>query len=178
MENVVEALEMAFGVLIFVLALSITMVMFSNIRSTATAIIDNKDDRQEYIYVDEDEYIDSNGKAIRERTVKVDSIVPTIYRAFNENYIIRFEWKDSDFYLFEIRETRDQNLNGTKNEKYLSNEINFTNLTVPNQEEAKNLLDAIMQGGNYVKNFLIDNSTKYNIEEYLPHGGVAKTRTL
>ena len=83
MENVTDALKMAAAVLIFVLALSISINAFGQARRAATTILEYGDREYDYTYVEESE--------TTERTVGVESIIPSIYKAYKENYKIIFE---------------------------------------------------------------------------------------
>lgn len=84
MENAADALKMAAAVLIFVAALSITINSFTETRIAATTIMDYKDRKYDYTYVDE------NGGSTK-RIVSLDSIIPSIYKAYKENYKIIFD---------------------------------------------------------------------------------------
>ena len=87
MENAIDALHMAVAVLIFVVALSISINAFGEVRMTAQTILDSKD--KEYSYT----YVEDNGTT--ERIVGLESIVPSIYKAYKENYKIVFRDDDS-----------------------------------------------------------------------------------
>ena len=52
MENAVDALKMAGAVLMFVIALSVSIVAFGQVRQTADIILDYKDRETVYIYGD------------------------------------------------------------------------------------------------------------------------------
>lgn len=82
MENATEALKMAFAVLVFVIALTISFMLITQSRSTADFIFTAKDD-QEYV-----ENVTSIGQQTGEsyRVVSIDTIIPTIYRYAQENY--------------------------------------------------------------------------------------------
>lgn len=84
MENAAEALKMAAAVLIFVLALSISINAFGEARITAKTILEYKDNQYniDFSHVEEGQ---------TERRVGVETIVPTIYKAYKENYKIVFE---------------------------------------------------------------------------------------
>ena len=82
MENAVEALKFAFAVMIFALALSISISSFSQANQAVTAIVNMKDRETEYTYVEPSKNLT--------RTVGVESVVPTMYRALNESIIIYF----------------------------------------------------------------------------------------
>lgn len=94
MENVTEALYMAVAVIIFVLALGISILAFSNARSTSDIIIQYNDREYDYTYVN-----DNGGKT--ERIVSAESIIPTITRSYKENYRIIF-YKDENKTPLEI----------------------------------------------------------------------------
>ena len=91
MENAADALKMAAAVLVFVLALSISMNAFSEVRATATTLLEYNDREYDYSYVEEITEI-KNGKEVlvTERVVGAESIIPTIYKAYTENYKIVF----------------------------------------------------------------------------------------
>lgn len=85
MENATDALMIGFAVLAFVLALSLTIGAFSQV----TAVTDDMIEAQETTYSDVD--YDS-----AERIVSAETIVPALYRAYEENYIIRFYYNNTD----------------------------------------------------------------------------------
>lgn len=92
MENAAEALKMAFGVLVFVLALSISVNAFSEARQVSQTIINYRDREYDTTYVDEYSYTDGSGNLITQRVVSVETIIPTMYRAYKENYKIIFDF--------------------------------------------------------------------------------------
>ena len=81
MENAADALQMAAAVLVFVLALSISINAFGEARQTAQTILDNRDREYDYEYIQGD---------TTERIVKGETIIPSIYKAYKENYKIVF----------------------------------------------------------------------------------------
>ena len=82
MENAAEALQMAAAVLIFVLALSLSINAFGEARVASQTILEYSD--REYDY----SYIENNGGT--ERIVGIESVIPSIYKAYRENYKIVF----------------------------------------------------------------------------------------
>ena len=84
MENATKALEIGFGVLIFVVALSLSISTFSNATRAITNIMTNEDKTQSYVYVTEANGVDENNN----RIVGVETIVPAMYKAYKENYKI------------------------------------------------------------------------------------------
>ena len=86
MENAAEALKMAAAVLVFITALAVGISSFSLARQTSDMLI---------AYADREtvtQYTQDTGDTTR--IVGIETIVPTIYRAFKENYKILFY--DSD----------------------------------------------------------------------------------
>ena len=86
MENASDALIMAFGVLIFVLALSVAVNAFSQAREVSEAVIYKADSTYYYDYYDE---ITDKG-ASQNRIVGLETIIPTLYKYYKENYIVLF----------------------------------------------------------------------------------------
>lgn len=85
MENATHALYMAFAVLIFVMALTISMVSFTNAKNTADVILYAKDETNYY------EYTNVTGKADENRIVGLETIIPTLYKYYKENYTVVFK---------------------------------------------------------------------------------------
>ncbi len=93
MENAVDALHMAAAVLIFVLALAISINAFGEVRQISQLLVEYNDREYEYTYVEEN--TDSNGNVLTERIVGLESIIPSIYKAYYENYKVVFRDSDS-----------------------------------------------------------------------------------
>ncbi len=93
MENAAEALKMAAAVLIFVLALSISINSFSEVRQTSQTILNYRD--REY----DTTYVEDNGST--ERIVGAETIIPTIYKSYKENYKIIFDFIKESNYKFD-----------------------------------------------------------------------------
>lgn len=89
MENAADALQMAAAVLIFVLALTIAINSFGQARQTAQLILDYNDREYDYTYVEQN--VDEHGNLVTKRLVSLESIIPTIYKAYRENYRIVFD---------------------------------------------------------------------------------------
>ena len=88
MENAVEAIKMAGGVIIFVLALSISINAFTNTRQGVDNLVLYSD--REFLST----YVKQNKGT--KRIVGTESIVPTIYRAYKENIKINFKFLEED----------------------------------------------------------------------------------
>ena len=91
MENAADALKMAGAVLLFVLAISIAIFYFGQVRQTADTILSQKDKETKYVY-----YETESGKY--ERNVSLETIIPSIFRSYLENYKIVFENLQSPIY--------------------------------------------------------------------------------
>lgn len=83
MENAVDALKIAAAVLVFVVALSISINAFGQVRIASKTLLDYTD--REYDYT----YVENNGST--KRIVGLESIIPTIYKSYKENYKIVFD---------------------------------------------------------------------------------------
>lgn len=90
MENASDALKMAGAVLLFVLALSIIIFYFGQVRQTSDAILNYRD--RETTYIDGEYYYQAAGT---ERNVNIETIIPSIFRAYLENYKIVFEYENN-----------------------------------------------------------------------------------
>ena len=105
MENAAEALKMAAFVILFAGALTIAMLTFNNTRATAQSILYNRDNRNRYTYIDEQDYIISGNEFKTERIVSLDTILPTLYRYYKENYRVEFYKENgSPLYLYTNRD--------------------------------------------------------------------------
>lgn len=99
MENVVEALKIAFGYMMFVLALSLSISSFSQAREAIDAVITIKDRETQYTYIEPAS--DSNN------IVGIETVLPTMYKAYKENFRIVFykdENKSEPFVLYKYKE--------------------------------------------------------------------------
>lgn len=99
MENAAEALKMAGTVLIFVLAISIIILAFEQVRETSDTILDYRDRETEYISDEQNHYYQTTG---RERIVGLETVIPSIFRAYLEQYKIVFEGLNEP--LFDIQD--------------------------------------------------------------------------
>lgn len=148
MENAADALKMAGAVLLFVLAISIIILAFGQVRASADTIIDYRD--RETSYIDGNYYYEESGNS---RKVGLETIIPSIYRAYLENYKIVFEGLNSPIY--KIGDTPKYSLD-------LENEnIDNKNLTLANDEAKVEFLQGILFGK--YKEDKSKFSTKFNI---------------
>lgn len=85
-DNLSDALKMASAVLIFVIALSICIVTFTQVRETSEAVLYAKDDTNYYDYIEQND----EDRDYTKRVVGMETIIPTLYRYYKENYIVKF----------------------------------------------------------------------------------------
>lgn len=92
MENAVKALEYAFAILIFVIALSASVYLLSEVKTTSDIVFSQVDTKKFYVDAElpEDELTSEGNIKYNGRIVNVETIVPTLYRDYKENYIIEF----------------------------------------------------------------------------------------
>jgi len=114
MENAVDALKIAFAVMVFTIALSVAMATFSQARETSETVLYMNDKTNYYMY-DQigEEQIENPGTDIEytrydviksdgtpgitytdKRIVGIEAIIPTLYRYYKENYTVIFEGID------------------------------------------------------------------------------------
>ena len=108
MENGIQALKIASGMLIFVIAITITISAFTSASQAINRIFAMKDSDEYVTVIGEDgkehylNYVDFRADG-GTREVGVETIIPSIYRAYKENYAIYFyESNGEPFILYEI----------------------------------------------------------------------------
>ena len=148
MENAVRALEYAFAVLIFIIGLSASIYLLSEVKTTSDIVFSQVDTQQYYVDAEmpEDELTDNGNIKYNGRIVNVETIVPTLYRYYKENYIVEF-----------------YDLQGNNIIKFdLSQETTTRQLWTANPEaDAKKRLDIFLNGGTSG----VINSQTYNIAD-------------
>jgi len=84
MENASDALMMAFGVLIFVIALTVAITSFNQVKAISDVVLYSKDETNYY------DYQGATGRASQNRIVGLETIIPTLYKYYKENYTVLF----------------------------------------------------------------------------------------
>lgn len=175
MENAADALKMAGSVLLFVIALSVAVLAFSQARIAIDAVL-KFSDRESLKIEDDDRFYYLSSSSNTNRYVGKETIIPAIYRAYKENYKIIFEFPDN-YYLF-----RDKNGQEVK-------KIDLVNQSLASDLESRQFLDGIIYGkydydtgklkNDFIRRFnitpndksffkyLTDSESKYNIKEEL-----------
>ncbi len=136
MENATEALKMAAAVLVFVLALSITISAFGEARQSAQIVLEYKD--RDY---DNDTYLNYNVKTTK-RIVGAETIIPSIYKAYKENYKIVF--KQANGTGMELYKKAKTTANSTDPISICS--IDLQKDVLGSDEEKENFIKALLYG--------------------------------
>lgn len=84
MENATDALMMAFAVLIFVIALTVAINSFNQVKAISDVVLYSKDETNYY------DYQGATGRAAQNRIVGLETIIPTLYKYYKENYTVLF----------------------------------------------------------------------------------------
>lgn len=93
MEHASDAIIMAGAILIFVIALSTAMLVFSQARATTDAVMYASDETNFYEYLGD---LSNTGSSIESRTVGWETVIPTLYKYYKENYTVVFLDKDGN----------------------------------------------------------------------------------
>lgn len=89
MENATDAIKMGFAVLVFVSALSIAVFSFSKARQASAKITQQADAKEYYERISLNESEDITWSSSN-RVVGVETVIPTLYRYYKENYTVVF----------------------------------------------------------------------------------------
>ena len=84
MENSSKALELAFAVMVFVMALTVAMTMFTKSKRSVRGSLKASDQTQYYSYINADSKSEF-------RIVSFETIVPTLYKYDKERYKVTFK---------------------------------------------------------------------------------------
>lgn len=173
MENAVEALKLAFAVILLTLALSLSVSFFSKARSTSEMVLKAADTQR---YYDFNQYTipeDPSGN----RIVGYETIIPTLYKYDKERYKVIFKEGNYDSTTGVLTDVKPLEIySSTSNkanwsEDYINDFDGYTNYErgsnknicsfdiveeiqrgepwVGNSEQIKLHLDAIFSGGTY-----------------------------
>ncbi len=158
MENAVEALKMAGYMLLFVIALTITMVTLTQAKTTADALVKNQDRQESYQYI---ELGDGETRSLS-RTVTLADIIPTLYRYAQEEYAVQFYNSDgSPLALYRSGSGKD------KNDLDLDTEHWVDEYGVTRYEEWRGNTTKIKQHVDEVVKYLMNNYKNRQFEEKL-----------
>lgn len=90
MENVTQALYIAFAVFVFILAFSFALYMVDNLNTTSKTLVYRLDESNYYDSYELTELISDNdvNNNYSTRVVGIDSIIPTLYRYYKESFTV------------------------------------------------------------------------------------------
>lgn len=86
MDDAVQAITMAFAVLVFVIALSLAMLLIKQATNTSELLVQYSDLTAFYDNIQLD---NNNGITETERVVGLDTVIPTLYRYYKENFCVK-----------------------------------------------------------------------------------------
>lgn len=89
MENAVDAIKMAFGMMVFVIAMTASMYLFTTVSSTSQVLLYAADKTNYYDNVEIGKDASGNYIDVTSREVNVETIIPTLYRYFKENFAVQ-----------------------------------------------------------------------------------------
>ena len=175
MENVADALKMAADVLVFIMALGISISSFSQARQTAQIMVEYND--REY---SETQYVEDIGVEHTDRIVGAESIIPTIWRSYNEKIRIVFYENDAGTIPMEL-----YTLRGENNVYETVNYIDLAKQTIA-PDLRNNFIMALLYGKNATltdekggtinyeeyKDRLEKNQSSYKLLDSLQNGGL------
>ncbi len=160
MENAVDALKMAGSVLLFIIGLTTAILSFSQAREAVDTVLAYSD-RPSLDYEDERFFYNANQNGT-DRYVGLETIIPTIYRSYKENYRIVFDFPDDNYYLY--------TLSDKDNEKRQIKYIDLEKQMITNEIASNQFLDGIIyhdfeygdgkDKGDYEYKFVIEPSSK------------------
>lgn len=168
MENAADALQMAAAVLIFVVALTISINAFSQARSVSSEVLSYNDREYDYTYVEEN--LNADGTPTTERIVFLESIVPSIYKAYKENYKIVFDATE----ILGDSQT-DGGIYRTKNDEgdYVCvNKIDLQNEVLGNDTQKEQFIMSILYGNRYPEYNTVKDRFRQNLGIYLNDKGI------
>lgn len=162
MENAVEALKMAGFMILFIIALSITMITLTQAKTTADSLVKNQDRQQSYQYI---EVTGDLSKSLS-RTVTLADIIPTLYRYAQEDYAVQFYTSSgSPLYVYESGQIKN-GVHVKKNDLDLDTEHWLENGET-RYEEWRGNTTKIKQHVDDVVEYLLANYKNSNFEEKL-----------
>ena len=91
MENAVDALKIAFAVFVFTMAISVSIYMFTIVGETSDIVLQSSDVTEFMEYTEISDMIGDD------RIVGLETIIPTLYKYYKENYTVVFREGNYDY---------------------------------------------------------------------------------
>ena len=159
MENAADALKIAFAVMVFVLALSLSISCLSEANSAVQAVAFMRDRETNYTYVTPSSKLT--------RIVGVETVVTSMYKAYEENFQIRFYKADGTDLVLYYR--TDNNGNRIKKDN-VDIPVTYIDLKDENYANAEEAITHL--------NFLLGNYRSYKSNDYYTkHSNLKKYET-
>lgn len=126
MDNAVDALKLAFAMLVFVMAITVSITAFDQAKATSDEVFYMADKTNFYEYTSDDDERSAEG-----RIVSIETIIPTLYRYYKENFNVTIQnLKGQDICTFNLeKEIQDYSKN-YRNAPWLGNANVDTKLRV------------------------------------------------
>lgn len=162
MENAVDALKMAFAIIVFVVCLSMIMFMFTKAKETSDIVLQSSDITEYMDYTKSTEIVGGVSTNGEERIVGLETIIPTLYKYYKENYTVIF--LDSNKQPLELYKTQTNTSlwsNNYTNKYYTNNkDVKICSFDVDEEtsrhepwtgsnQKMKENLDHFLKGGSY-----------------------------
>lgn len=159
-ENLSEALMMAGAILIFVIALTVSMSSFTEMRTQIDNIVEY-DSRLDLVKDSNDKYLNYMTTGSDIRIVGVETIVSSIYRVAKENYIVYIKMNNIPSGIEKITLTEPQKYN---NQEIIGTTEEIIEITINGKNsDATTLLKDTNDGGKGLYKALKDKK----FEEYI-----------
>ena len=138
MENAVDALKIAFGVLVFVIALTVAFALLSQAKATSDIMLFASDKTNYYTYSKDAD--DAEG-----RLVGADVVISSLYRYYKESVVVRIVEGTN---ITEFNTETDEGLSQKERKKKVNDWIKENSSTLNGQ--FLETFDEVKKGGKYI----------------------------
>lgn len=140
MENAVDALKIAFGVLVFVIALTVAFALLSQAKATSDIMLFASDKTNYYTYSKDAD--DAEG-----RIVGADVVISSLYRYYKESVVVRV-YDSTGKKIGDFNTETDEGLSQKKRKKKVNDWIKENSNTLKGQ--FLETFDEVKKGGKYI----------------------------
>lgn len=140
MENAVDALKIAFGVLVFVIALTVAFALLSQAKATSDIMLFASDKTNYYTYSNKAENTEG-------RIVGADVVISSLYRYYKESVVVRVYDKNNTL-IEEFNTETDEGLSQKERKKKVNDWIE-TNSDILDGTFLETF-DEVKKGGKYI----------------------------
>lgn len=148
MENAADALKIAFAILVFVIAITLTFTMISKVKATADTV---------FYYADNTNFRAHSEYSGENRVVSTTDVISTLYRYYNESIAIKIIINDGEEpYIFD------------KGNESIMEDINLSKINTEEQAEENlasfitNILNELPDDAKFAEEFVeVPTSGKY-----------------